>query len=230
MSEVSIPEEAPQGPKDSPAIEFEVLGVRPLPYAAAPTLAWTLEANDPTNRDIVTIALSAQIMLEPAKRTYSDQERERLSDLFGAPERWGATTHPTIWGRVDLLVPSFRGSSTFELRLPCTYDMEVFAPRYLRGLSEGEAPVAMHMSGTVMFRTEDGRMWLEQISWETSVSYKMPVAVWDELISKSYPGGGWIVLHEETIDKLMAARAKLAMPTLDDTILDLIDKGVPEDG
>lgn len=219
MTEVSVEE-----PETLPIVTFEVLGVRALPYAAAPTLVFSLEAVGPSGREIMTIALGAQIMLEPAKRRYNDAERERLVDLFGPPERWGSTTQPMIWGRVDMLVPSFEGSSTFELRMPVTYDLEVAAARYLRGVQEGEAPIAMHFSGTVMFREPDGRMMTEQIPWTTSLDYKLPIVVWDELIAKSYPGGGWIVLHEDTLEALIRARAERALPSLDATVRALVDE------
>ena len=51
--------------------------------------------------------------------------------------------------RLEALVPSFRGSTTFELLLPCTYDLEVAATKYLYALVDGVAPLAFHFSGTV---------------------------------------------------------------------------------
>ncbi len=65
-----------------------------------------------------TIALSSQINLEPARRSYDDATRERLVELFGAPERWGATTHAFQWARIESLVPSFTGSTAFTVEVP----------------------------------------------------------------------------------------------------------------
>ena len=56
----------------------------------------------PTGREVYTIALSTQIQIDPARRTYDDATRARLVELFGAPERWGATTHSFQWARIEL--------------------------------------------------------------------------------------------------------------------------------
>ncbi len=55
--------------------------------------------------------------VEPAKRTYDAATRERLVELFGAPERWAATTRSFLWRRVDVLVPTLhRRRPTFRPR------------------------------------------------------------------------------------------------------------------
>ena len=47
------------------------------------------------------------------------------------------------------LVQGFTGSTDVELSLPCTYDFEVAASRYLHALRRRQIPVLLLFSGTV---------------------------------------------------------------------------------
>ena len=126
---VERPREDEAAPQRDPV--FEVLDAAPRPASAAPTLAFTLRASVPEPHEVYTIALTADVQLEPARRAYDDATKARLVDLFGSPERWPATTMNLALARLAALVPSFRGATTFELLLPCTYDLEVAAAKYL---------------------------------------------------------------------------------------------------
>jgi hypothetical protein len=205
-----------------PAPKFEIVGVDGIAYAAAPTMKFRLKVTDESQLEIFTIALTAQIMLEPAKRIYDAETRAALADLFGDPERWGATTQPFLWAHAETLVQSFTGEATFDLVVPCSYDLEVSAPRFLRALPDGEAPIAMHFTGRVVYRGEDGRVQLAHIDWDESAYYRLPVQVWDDLIERHYPGGGWIALHEETIDRLIRARSARGLMSFEATIAALV--------
>ena len=89
------------------------------------------------------IALAAQLQIDPAKRSYDDATRERLVELFGAPERWAATTRSFLWAQVGTVVPAFRGAADFPLDVPCTYDLEVAAAKYVYSLPDGEVPLTV---------------------------------------------------------------------------------------
>jgi hypothetical protein len=104
---------------------FEVLGAEPVAHAAAPTLKFLLRVSDA--RPLHAIALSAQINIDPARRSYDDATRERLVELFGPPERWASTTRSFVWTQVGVLVPRFEGSAEFALTVPCSYDLELSA-------------------------------------------------------------------------------------------------------
>jgi hypothetical protein len=41
----------------------------------------------------------------------------------------------------------------------------------------------------------------------------MPVAVWDELMSRYFPNVAWIKLPRETVDALLKYKAQHAIPT-----------------
>ena len=111
------------GPMSVPDPTFEVLGAEPVAHAAAPTMSFTLRVTN--DEPLHAIALSTQINIDPARRTYDAETRERLVELFGAPERWAATTRSFLWTQVGALVPGFSGATEFTLTVPCTYDLEL---------------------------------------------------------------------------------------------------------
>jgi hypothetical protein len=215
-------------PPEMPAPEFSVLGAEYIQFAAAPTLKFTLQADDASGRDIFTIALSMQIHIDPARRRYDAETRELLADLFGAPERWSATTHSFLWTRSDVLVRSFSGTTTFDLTIPCTFDHELAASRYFTDLPDGEAPLSFHFNGTVFYAADDGRLQMTQIPWDRSARFGLPVATWHAMMAHHYPHGRWIALHEETLAALRRCRSARGLPTLDSTIAQLLKEAGDE--
>jgi Family of unknown function (DUF6084) len=213
---------APPAP-DRPEVEFAVVGVAALERSAAPTLSFTVEAGESTGRRVYTLALSALIEIEPAKRRYDDAERERLVELFGPAERWANTTGSLRWAQADVLVPGFTGSTRFELRIPCTYDLEVASAKYFAGLEGGEVPLRFHFNGTIMYE-EEGRMQMVQVPWDRSTRFSMPLAAWRDLVAAHYPHRGWIPLHRETVDRLARLRAARALPDFDAAVRDLLEE------
>ena len=121
-----------------------MLGAEPVAHAAAPTLKFTLRVT--SEQPLHAIALSAQINIDPARRTYDDATRERLVELFGPAERWASTTRSFLWTQVGALVPRFSGSADFTLTVPCTYDLELSAAKYFYSLPDGEIPLTFHFS------------------------------------------------------------------------------------
>ena len=126
---------------------FSVLDVAPVAHAAAPTLEFAMHVSDPAGRDIHTIALSTQVRIDPARRKYDAETRARLVELFGAPDRWAATTHPFQWAHVDVLVPGFTGATSFKLQLPCSFDLELAAVKYFYSLRGRRDPAVLPLHG-----------------------------------------------------------------------------------
>jgi len=52
-------------------------------------LAIDLQVSEPNGRQVYMIALTIQLMIEPARRSYDDATRERLVELFGATRALG---------------------------------------------------------------------------------------------------------------------------------------------
>jgi hypothetical protein len=72
-------------------LNFEVIGSRPEPYHASPTLSLQQRITETTGARLHAIALRCQVQIEPRRRRYSRDEEERLLELFGAPRRWSET-------------------------------------------------------------------------------------------------------------------------------------------
>ena len=141
---------------------------------------------------VYMIALTIQLMIEPARRSYDDATRERLVELFGAPERWAVTTRSLVWAQLDVLVPAFTGSTTVSVPIACHYDLELAAAKYLHSLPDGEAPLALHFNGTIYYPGDDGGLQMVLVPWSKSIDFRMPVSVWRETIEHYYPNTGWV--------------------------------------
>ncbi len=204
------------------ALEFTVLGAEPVEHSAAPAVRFHLHVSEPEGREVFTVALSTQITIDPARRSYDDAERERLVELFGTPERWGATTHSFQWARVEALVPSFSGSTAFTVEAPCTYDLEVASGKYFDALEGGEVPLSFHFNGTVLYRGDGDRLQVVLVPWSCSARWRMPVDVWRRTIAAHFPGGGWIRLQRETLEALARRKAEQGHHTFDDTVRELL--------
>lgn len=204
---------------------FSVLDVAPVAHALTPTLRFQLHVSDPDGRAVYAIALSTQIQVDPARRSYDDATRARLVELFGAPERWGATTHSFQWARVDALVPGFTGATSFALEVPCTYDLEVAASKYFYSLPGGAVPLSFHFTGMVLYRGDDDGLRVTAVPWSCSARWSMPVAAWKRAIAEQYPGGGWVRLSTETLDALQRRKAQQGQHSFDDCVAALLDRG-----
>ena len=179
--------------------------------------------SDPDGRAVYAIALTAQIQVDPARRSYDGPTRERLVELFGAPERWGATTHSFQWAETHVLVPGFTGATSFAIEVPCTYDLEVAASKYFYSLPEGLAPLSFHFTGMVLYKdSENGMLRVNAVPWSCSARWSMPVEAWKRAIEATYPGGGWVRLSTETLDALQRVKAQHGHHSFDDTVTELL--------
>ena len=201
---------------------FEVLGAEPVAHAAAPTLKFTLRVSDA--RPLHAIALSAQINIDPARRTYDDATRERLVELFGPPERWASTTRSFLWTQVGALVPALRGLGRVRARPSrARYDLELSAAKYFYSLPDGEIPLTFHFSRddpVLRGRATCRSRWCP---WSCSARYKLPVEDWKRMMALYYPGGGWVRLQTSTLDRLQERKASAGLPSFDACVAELLD-------
>jgi hypothetical protein len=203
-------------------LSFTCLDVRPQGYAMAPTLLFRLRIGVAAGQRVQAIALRTQIRIEPARRGYGEQEAKRLLELFGERERWGDTLKPFQFANTSTTVASFTDSIEVDVPVPCSYDMEVTSGRYFHALEDGEIPFILLFSGTIFGDATKG-MWIEQVPWHAEARYKMPVAVWRDMMDLHFPGSGWLRLRRDTIDALAEFRAVRALPTWDDAVLAVLD-------
>ncbi len=206
----------------SPEPEFTVLGVSVRRHAALPALDFDVHVTEPTGRHVYVIALSAQIMIEPARRQYDQQQRGRLFELFGPPERWATTTRSLVLHRADVLVPEFSGSTTFRVSVPCTFDLEIAAAKYFDTIADGEVPLAFNFNGTIHYRDDDGRLQVSLVPWSCSAAYRFPAEVWREAAEEHFPSARWIAIHEDTLRALLADKARRGAPTMDAAVAGLL--------
>jgi hypothetical protein len=206
-----------------PEPEFAITGAAHLAYAAAPTMVFSGVVSEPGGKPVQSIALSAQVMIDPARRGYDAQTRERLAELFGPPATWAPSTQGLSWARVSAQIPAFSESATFALELPCSYDLEVAAVKYFYALADGAVPLSFHFNGTVFFHGPDGRLQVVPVPWSASAQFQLPVATWRAMIAEHYPGGGWIRISDETLTRLNARRAGRGLPSFDACIEELLD-------
>ena len=210
------------------SLSFAVLGARAEPFAAAPTLVFRLRIEEATGERIHTLALRCQIQIEPRQRRYSEPEEERLLELFGEPQRWGQTLKTVLWTHASLMVPGFSGSTEIDLPVPCTYDFEVTAAKYFHSLDDGEIPLLLLFSGTVFARGQTGFS-VEPVPWEKEAAFRLPVAVWREVMDRYFPNSAWIRLRRDSFDALHRFRGERALPTWDDAIEALLREAAPEE-
>jgi hypothetical protein len=205
------------------APEFEVLGATIRRHAAAPAIEFDVHVSEPSGRQVYAIALTAQVMLEPARRRYDAATHERLEELFGRAQGW-ATPNNVLWHQADVLVPSFIGATTFRVAVPVSLDMEVSSAKYLSGLDDGEVPLAFNFNGTIHYRETDGRLQLSLVPWSCSASFRMPVSTWREAVDHYFPEARWIALHSQTLAALQAQKRARGLPTLDATVAWLLEE------
>ena len=207
---------------------FGCTGVTADKYAATPSLTFQLAITERSGVKVHAIALRCQIRIEPHRRRYSAAEAERLHDLFGDPSRWAETVKPIQLATVSVMVPTFTAVTEVDLPVPCTYDLEVSSARYLHGLDDGTIPLILLFSGTVFVATEEGFS-VERVPWSAEATYRMPVAVWRELVDAHFPGSAWLRCSRDTLDALSGFKARHALPTWDATLNALLAAAEPQD-
>ncbi|CAN5194475.1 DUF6084 family protein [soil metagenome] len=192
-------------------LAIEVVSGLPDPYAATPTLVLRLRITRPDPEPVHAMVLKAQIRIDPQRRRYSPEEEGRLLELFGEAPRWGETLKPFLWTHVSTTVAEFTGSVEVDLPVPCTYDFEVAAAKYLHGLDDdGEIPLVLLFNGTV-FGYRDGRLVVEPVAWNVEAEHRLPVQAWRDTMDAFFPNSGWIRVRREVLDALIRYKADRAL-------------------
>ena len=202
---------------------FDCTGARADKFAVYPSMFFTLQISETTGQRVEAIALRCQIRIEPARRRYTDDEAERLNDLFGETQRWADTLKPVQFINVSIMVPGFTGSTEIDLPVPLTYDMEIGATRYFAGLDDGEVPLLLLFSGTI-FSIAGGKISVAQVPWSKEASYRLPISVWREAIDAHFPNTAWIKIGRLTFDDLLRYKSAKGLATWEAVILDLLSR------
>ena len=205
-----------------PELGFTVLGCEPLRHAAAPSLRFSL-AIDAQGAAVRSVMLDVQLRIAATQRGYSEAEQAQLGDLFGQAHRWGDTLRNLLWTQATLVVPPFDGSTVVDLIVPCTYDFDVAAAKYLAGLHDGDIPLELLFSGTVFYVSAAGAIQINRISWNAEAAHRLPVRVWRETMDHYFPNAAWLRLHRDAFERLVAFRARNALTSWEAVVAALLE-------
>jgi Family of unknown function (DUF6084) len=209
------------------ALAFSVTGAAAQPYAASPMLALRLRIVESTGLRVHMIALRVQVQIEPQKRRYEPPESARLRDLFGAVERYGDTLKPLLWTHVSTTILAFDGETEVDLTIPCSYDFEVAAHKYLVALAGGDIPLVLYFSGTVFVESAQG-IAAEFVSWNSEAKYRLPVAVWRETMDAHFPNTAWLRVSSDVFAELDRFRRARGLRSWDAAITALCQEARTE--
>ena len=202
-------------------LRFAVLDVRPEEYSVAPNLIARLRVEEADGGGVHALLLRCQVRIAVQRRPYSAAEADGLLDLFGDRARWADTLRSFAWIHTTAVIQGFTGSTDVDLVLPCSYDVEVAAGRYLHALRDGVIPLELLFSGTVFARTPGGFA-VTQIPWDREAGYKLPVATWRELMDRYFPNSGWLRLDRETLDALGRFKSARGIASWNETLETLL--------
>ena len=206
-----------------PDLSFEIIGAEVATYSVLPLLNFKMRIVNASEQErIQNINLKCQIMLNVTQRRYNGDEKAKLKELFGEPERWGKTLHAFLWTHVTTVVPRFSGSTLVDLPVPCTYDFEVVSTKYFDALEDGEIPLNFLFSGTIFYEGEAGNLQIAQISWSKEANYRLPVALWKEAIEAHFPNSAWIRLRKDVFDQLYQYKITQGLNTWEDVLARLL--------
>lgn len=198
-------------------LAFTVLDLQPEAYAAAPQLTARLRVTESTGAEVHAIALRCQVRILPQRRGYAPEEEPGLLDLFGERGRWPTTLKSFLWLQCSTMVQGFTGAADVDLALPCTFDFDVAASKYLHALRDGEIPLEFLFSGTVFTKGLTG-FGVEQVPWDLEASYRLPVAAWRRLMDLYFPNTGWIRLDREVLAALSQYKSARCLTSWDATV------------
>jgi Family of unknown function (DUF6084) len=208
--------------RTTPDLSFNVEDAGAADHAAVPTMRFALriEAGGCLVRSIL---LQTQIQIAARRRRHEEQEEERLFELFGGRAHWGRSLRTLLWTRHTQVVPQFTGSTTVDLLVPCTYDFDVVASRYLLALDGGDLPLELLFSGTVFYAGENGMLQTAQLPSDREAEYSLPVTAWRDTMDRYFADTTWVRLRKGTFERLHAYRSRGALPSWEHAIDELLD-------
>ncbi len=102
--------------------------------------------------------------------------------------------------------------------MPCTYDMEVAGTKYLHALADGsEVPLLLLFSGT-SFARRGTAMSVAPVAWHEDATYRLPMAVWRDVMDRYFPNSGWLTVSRPVLDALSRFKTSRALITWDQTL------------
>jgi SAM-dependent methyltransferase len=207
---------------------FAITGVRPAPATVVPTALFGLRVGTTAaSMRVHALALRVQVQIETRRRRYTPDEQDRLYEVFGSPPGWDRALKPLVWMQTTVLTPGFTSTVEIDLPVPCSYDFEVAAVKYLHALRDGEIPLRFLFSGTA-FLEHDGVISVAPVAWDSEAAFRMPAARWRDVMDAFFPDSAWIRIRRETLDALHACRGRQAAPDWDAVLTALLRTAAKE--
>ncbi|MDQ3621055.1 MAG: DUF6084 family protein [Verrucomicrobiota bacterium] len=186
-----------------PDLDFTINGVEQAAHGLMPLLHFKVGiTNTPPDETIQSVILQAQIQIQAPQRSYNEKEKAKLIDLFGTPDTWGTTLRAKLWTLSSTTVRTFAGNTEAILPVPCSFDLNVAGTKFFYALEDGEVPLLFLFSGTIFYAAPDGRLQVQQISWNKECTYRMPINVWQKMMDHHYPNSAFISLERGVFDRL----------------------------
>ncbi len=212
-----------------PDLKFEIISSEVKPFAVMPTLSFKLQITNATeNEEVYAAALKCQVLIEAIKRTYNEESKNRLHELFGEPFRWDETLKSFFWTIVNVPVPRFINSTIVEIIIPCSEDQAMAAGKYFYAVSDGHVPLAFLFSGTLFYKDAEGSLQVSLIPWEKEALCKMPANLWKEMMDIYFPDSRWLRIRKDLYDKLVVFKRQNTFPTLETAVEWLLDDALKD--
>lgn len=211
-----------------PDLTFEVLGVEPARHAAVPTLCFKLAIGQQVTDGMPAlpvehIAMQCQLRIDTRRRIYKPREKERLSELFGAPERWSKTLNTMLWTHASTMVPAFDAEPVqVDLLVPCSFDFNLATTKYFSALEHDKLSLLLLFSGTVFYRNAQGALAMELVSWSKEVRHRLPYQTWQQLMDLHYPDQAWLSINRAVFDALCAYKRRQGCTSFDEALSSLL--------
>ena len=206
-----------------PDLSFTVESAEAVQFAAQPLLALKLRVENRNPEELIhTVTLRAQIQIEAPRRQYSREEKQQLLDLFGPPERWSQTLRPMLWTHAQAVIPSFTGSTTADLQIPCTFDFNVAATKYFHAISDGDIPLNLLFSGSVFYADPEATLQVVPVPWNKEARFRLPVSVWREMMDLYYPNSAWLYLRRDVFERLYEYKTQRGIATWEQALEGLL--------
>ena len=206
-----------------PDLSFQITGVQPAAKGLTPLLRFNVSlANQTARQSVYAALLHVQIHIQSPARSYSPEEKERLRELFGPPDRWQHTLRNRFWTSVTTVVNGFTGETRVPLLVPCTCDLTFAATKYFYALEDGDVPLLFLFSGTVFYESNNGQMQIEQVARDKECRYRMPLSAWKTQMEHHYPNSALLNLRRDVFDRLYAFKCDQGLATWEQALEQLL--------
>ena len=202
-----------------PELDFEIVSAEVKPHSAVPTLLFKmLVSNRNENEEVYAAALKCQVLIEATRRSYDEELKTGLREVFGDPDRWEETVRSLMWMTITIPVSRFRKSAIVDIAIPVCEDHITAAGKYFFTVKKGEIPLAFLFSGTLFFAGPEGGVQITQVPWHKEASYRMPADLWNQMMEIYFPGSRWVKLSSETFNRIYQYKARNNFTSLEECV------------